>query len=540
MPGNSNRSERKTVFPNLWKANVIAFLVILVVAISVAVWQTRYLDRVFLDEARDHARLAAEIISLNAENAIEAGKASREIISSFLKSQIKFTRYLQNIEPFTQEELAAFASEAGLSGIAILERGGKFFMESSRGWLGSRFHSLCEAEPGLRLLHEKKQFILNSPFDGQDRWCVIAGTDASRVLDIQQRISLRNTLKEISRLAGVKFARVSARETECRKRNGRRHGAGCDRRGKGDVKYLDTPDGPVVRVQFDLGRDDVLVLGMDASSLRERQRNIWQLLFWFSMVLVLTGGLVTWLLYRHQAAYLETMREYEERLFQERHEASLGRSAATIAHEIRNPLNSVSMGIQKIMMDSQNLPARHRDLLRLLQDELLRTERIISGLLTYARPLKPDKRPLLLSDELRKALIRIEAAQKGGNIGIDLKILEEERIAADVHLVNQLFENLLSNAIDAIAAQPDGGNITIELFIKNGFQMVRISNRGRIPSRKILEQIFEPYFTRKTRGTGLGLAICQRIMNAHDGFLRARVEAGTFIMDAGFPKEDGR
>jgi signal transduction histidine kinase len=195
------------------------------------------------------------------------------------------------------------------------------------------------------------------------------------------------------------------------------------------------------------------------------------------------------------------------------------------------------MGIQKIMMDSEHLPARHMDLLGLLQEELSRTEIIISGLLTYARPLKPDKRPLLLSEELRKALLRIEARQNVKHIGIDLKILEEDQVAADVYLMHQLFENLLSNAIDA---QPDGGNITIELFIENGFQIVRISNRGRIPPRKILEQIFDPYFTRKTRGTGLGLAICQRVMNAHDGFLRARVEADTFIMEAGFLKEAGR
>lgn len=538
MHGNSKGAAGKEVSPNLWKANAIAFLVILVVAISVAVWQTRYLDRAFLNEARDHARLAAEIISLNAENAIEAGKTSREIITSFLKNQIKFIRYLQHIEPFTQEELAAFASEAGLSRIVILERDNKSFIDSNRGGPGAEFRSLCEAEPGLRLLQKKRQFILNSPFGSQDRCCVIAGIDASRVLDIQQRISLKNTLKQISRLAGVKFVRVAAKKTECRKRNSRGHALGCYRKGKGkgkgDIEYLETPDGPVVRVQFDLGWEDVLVLGMDAASLRERQRNIWQLLFLFSIVLIITGGLVTWLLYRHQTAYLETMGEYEERLFQERHEASLGRSAATIAHEIRNPLNSVSMGIQKIMMDREHLPARHMDLLRLLQDELSRTERIISGLLTYARPLKPDKSPLLLSTEVRKALLRIKSSQEIRNIGIDLKILEEDQVAADVHLVHQLFENLLSNAIDAL---PDGGNITIEFFIKNGFQMVRISNRGQIPSRENLEQIFDPYFTRKTRGTGLGLAICRRIMNAHHGSLRARVEGGTFIMEAGFLKK---
>ncbi len=532
----NNGTTEGSVFPSLWKANFAAFMVIFAVAVTVAVWQTRYLDRIFLDEARDHARLAAEIIKLNAKNAIEAGKISRQIISSFLRSQIKFIKYLQHIEPFTRQELAAFAKEAGLTGITILqgdighdqEAG---LIESRPGWLDRPADHLCRRASSLEQNKEKKMFILTAPMEPKDQVCVIVGIDAADVLALQKRISLDNTLTQISHLAGVKFVRVTDRESACTENNGWGCPDKCDR--KHQVSYCDTPSGPVVRVQFDLGRQ-VLILGMDASSLRAKQRNIWKLFFFFSLVLVVVGGLVTWLLYRHQAAYLSKMKEYEEQLYQKRHEASLGRSAATIAHEIRNPLNSVSMGIQRLLMEREGLGQKQRGLLKLMRSELARTERIISGLLSYARPLKPQTAPVLMSDVIRQALARIEGRKRFDNIGVDLQILEETQVEADPHLALQLFENLLSNAMDA---QDSGGSIKIELTAEKGCQMVRISNTGDIPSGQDLEQIFEPYFTLKTRGTGLGLAICQRIMAAHQGFIRARVESGVFIVETGFPRK---
>ncbi len=533
--GTENRQNPlKTAFPNLWKANLIAFLVIFAVAVTVAIWQTRYLDRIFLNEARDHATLAAEIIRLNAQNAIESRQISSQIISTFLKTQVKFIRYLQNVEPFTSKELATFAREAGLAGISIMEQSDSGLTESRPGWLDGKIHGLCRVSSLLEHDNDRRMFILNSPFDPVNHVCVVAGIDASNVLALQDRISLDNTIRQISSLSGVKFVRVTDRESACMEKNGWGCPRNCDR--KQDVEYCDTPSGPVVRVQFDLGKD-VLILGMDAASLREKQRNIWMLLLFFTIVLVSTGGIVTWLLYRHQAAYVSKMREYEEKLFQERHEATLGRSAATIAHEIRNPLNSVSMGIQRLLMDNTGLSSGQRKLLILLQSELARTERIISGLLSYARPLKPETTVVLLSEILRKALSRIEGRKRFNTIGIDFRIRDEVQVEADSHLVLQLFENLLNNALDA---QARGGSIRIEIERENGFQLIRISNRGKIPPPEGLEQIFEPYFTLKTRGTGLGLAICQRIMTAHHGFIRASVKSGIFTVEVGFPEKSRR
>ena len=126
----------------------------------------------------------------------------------------------------------------------------------------------------------------------------------------------------------------------------------------------------------------------------------------------------------------------------------------------------------------------------------------------------------------------MESNKGARHTGIDLQISKEVEVDADPFLIQQLFGNLLSNAMDAL---PNGGNIIIEFFVEDGFQVVRISNSGRIPPPETLKQIFEPYFTLKTRGTGLGLAICQRIVTAHHGFIRARVESGIFVIETGLP-----
>lgn len=528
-------SEDSRTCPDLWKANLAAFLAILTVAISVAVWQSRYLDQAFMEDARDHARLAAEIIRLNAQNAIEAKQTSRKIISSFLKSQTRFIEYLQQTEPFTQGELSAFAAEAGLAGITILAQFDKAPVESKEGWAGKEkdIKHLCQAEPGLHVNRDRKIFFFVSPARPVKHPCIITGIDAGSVLAIQERISLDNILKQVSGLAGVKFVYIADRETVCTQKNG----WDCPQSasGRGAVSYMNGPDGPVVKVHFPFDKQRLLILGMDASSLQERQHNIWILLGIFSMALCLAGGLVTWWLYRHQAAYLARMQDYDRQLLEKRHEASLGRSAAIIAHEIRNPLNSVSMGIQKLIINSDSLSGKQADILRLLQGELARTEKIIAGLLSYARPITPDRRPLLLSGEIRKALSSLEARHRRRNTGIDLKIMDEIQVTADPLLIRQVFENTIGNAMEA---QPEGGTISIELSTWNGYQTVRISNKGDVPGAEFMRHIFEPYTTGKTKGTGLGLAICRRIIAAHSGYIRAWTENDTFFLEIGIPLQE--
>ncbi len=520
--------------PSLWKANVCAFSVIFLVAVSVALWQTHYVNKIFLQEAQDHARLAAQIAKINAEDAVMAKRTSQQIVATFLKSQARFIRYLQNVEPFTPEEIWAFAKESGLSGVSIVDGNNGTITESRKGWISKPVKGLCDKKRGLILLSNEKLFVFVSPWQ-KDGLCIVTGIDASNILEIQRKISLENTLRQIARLSGVKYARVFSKEEACRQKNGWGCPENCDH--KKSTRLLNTMQGPVVQVEFPISKDKILVLGMDARELEEKQKNIWALLIIFSVLLFVSGGAVTWLLYKHQKNYVQRLNEYEKRLLMEKHEASLGRSAATIAHEIRNPLNAVSMGVQRLLLDRNGLSESNREMLVLMKRELERTEAIVSGLLEYARPSRVEKREISLKPIIREALVSAQERKNAKDMAVNMKTKDEGRVLGDAKLLRQVFENLFVNCFEA---QPSGGEVAIELERQGDKVKILVSNRGKLPSEDELKKLFEPYFTTKTKGTGLGLTICQKIVRAHGGNIRAQVQDYTFIMEITLPSGEGK
>ncbi len=524
---------KKVKFPDLWKANAVAFLVIFLVAFSVAVWQTRYLNRVFIEEAKDHAKLAAEIIRVNAKTSIEAKKTSREIIESFLKNQIRFIKYLEYIEPFSQKELVAFSKESNLAGISIIRRisDKKDVVESKRGWLSDSPEKFCHETDSLYLLHQKGIFVLSKKFKGKrGECCIIAGINGSKILRLQERIGLKNTLKRISHLAGVEFVRVFSFENANEKVfPSPFRGLIKDK----EVSRIVNIDGKEVVVSsFGIG-ERLLLIGMDTKKLREKQRDIWFLLIFFSLILFVTGGIISWLLYKHQRDYIKRIRAYEERLFLERQEASLGRSAAIIAHEIRNPLNAISMGIQRLLMKDY-LKDTDLELLSMLRHETQRAEGIVSGLLSYARPSRIETKKVALRSLIEEIFFDL-SKEKGidiREIRLALSCPEDLIIDADPRLLRQLFENLFLNALEALYFK---GEINVDVKKEDGSLEIRVSNSGTLPDISQISKLFDPYFTTKIKGTGLGLSICKKIVKAHKGTISAEILDDKFVVIITFP-----
>ena len=501
---------------SLWKANAAAFAFLVLFSAATTLWQIRHMDQLFIKDAEEHARLAANIIKINAKGSLLAGQALEEIISVFLKNSITFIDFLQSVEPFTQAELKAFAQKSGLAGITILE--GKERIQSQPGWLPLPPKNACPRgrEGSERLLAYPEQGLYLVARRGRTREsCIIAGIRNERIASLYETIDIRRSLQEISSLEGIKYVELSSRK-----------GRPQDREPERPV-LKSGPAGYVVEVVIPLSSDSLLIMGIDADPLKQRHRLRWMFFTIFTSVLVLIGAISSLLLYRHQKRYIERMKHVEAQLHRRREEANLGRYAAAIAHEIRNPLNAVSMGIQKITMKKEGIPEEDRRLMTILLDELNRVARIISDLLNYARPVEPEPERIDVSSIVDRAVILARQRYPSKDIRVSLAVDGHPYAWADPDLLHQLVSNLVLNAFEAYDSQ---GEVKITIKNRKGRLELQVANQGRIPEPEQLSQIFEPYFTRKVRGTGLGLAVARRIVQAHGGAVHAELDKGGWLV----------
>lgn len=239
------------------------------------------------------------------------------------------------------------------------------------------------------------------------------------------------------------------------------------------------------------------------------------------------GCLISFFQYR-----IETKsRSYERQLSKVREDAALGRAAATIAHEVRNLLNSVSIGTQRLQLEAEELTVEHEHLLELMMEAVRRANRMVTGLLDYSRPRIPrleTVQPAKLVDNILE--LHLSRCEELG-IRIEKHMDFQGTIQADSDLLAQVVENILQNAIEA---QPHGGFVALTLKLQN-FQMALVVRNGgfEAPPEK-LEMILEPYYTTKATGTGLGLSIVRRIVEAHDGQVAVSTPYGKVLEIAVF------
>ena len=197
--------------------------------------------------------------------------------------------------------------------------------------------------------------------------------------------------------------------------------------------------------------------------------------------------------------------------------AAIGEMAAGLAHEIKNPLASLSGSIQLLKEDIRYDPDHDR-LMQIILREADRLSLLVSNFLLYARPPAGKVEPV----ELDKVLIETtELFEKDGStdgrISASTNIESGIWVEMDPVHLRQILWNLLLNAAEAIDGE---GKISIEMYgLRNKDAWVKISDDGCGMSRETLKSIFDPFFTTKTSGTGLGLSIVHRILQAYDARL---------------------
>ena len=218
-------------------------------------------------------------------------------------------------------------------------------------------------------------------------------------------------------------------------------------------------------------------------------------------------------------------RGFYEQLLGTRKLAAIGRMAAGAAHEINNPLAIVSGRVQLLLkMEAEEPKKRHLDMIRSQCD---RMSRIISDILTFAKPEKPVLAAVSPPEVVDSAIAQVadRALAKDVHFTRDFPA-HLAQIAGDFPKIEQAFRNILANAIDA---SETAGEITIAAALaeKDRFLAVTFADKGKGMGRETLNNIFEPFFTTKEgSGIGLGLSICHSIIASHGGKVRVKSTPG--------------
>ncbi|MBI4518529.1 MAG: HAMP domain-containing protein [Deltaproteobacteria bacterium] len=228
-----------------------------------------------------------------------------------------------------------------------------------------------------------------------------------------------------------------------------------------------------------------------------------------------------------QVAQQQLKRHHQEQLARADRLATIGEMAATLAHEIRNPLSGL-LGVISVLSRNFVDGDPRLEIAREGHSLVDRMNETIEELLHYARPSSPHLRPVKLDDivdrsvalaegEARKAGVRIvRDANTANRCGGDA---ESPTIRADPHQMQQVLVNLISNAVQACAT---GGQVRICACLRKHeaeqpLACVEIEDNGKGMTADELAQVFNPFFTSKLHGTGLGLPIAQQIMEYHEG-----------------------
>ena len=234
---------------------------------------------------------------------------------------------------------------------------------------------------------------------------------------------------------------------------------------------------------------------------------------------------------------ISELRQLETELRRNERLAALGRMAAGVAHELRNPLSSIK-GLAvllraKVVGDREGIQTAD-----ILVQEVERLNRGISELLDYARPEKLQKNLVSLTSILEKAatLVRLDAEDMGISITVT-NTLKDDLIPVDADKMNQVLLNLLLNAIQAM---PDGGRISIRTERAGNTVVIVVEDDGEGIPEDDLARVFDPYFTTKSDGSGLGLALSAKIIEEHGGTisLESNLGRGTRVVFS-IPLEDG-
>jgi len=241
------------------------------------------------------------------------------------------------------------------------------------------------------------------------------------------------------------------------------------------------------------------------------------------LLALLAGGFLS----RSQSRHHARLTEMRERLHQAERLSSLGRLSAAVAHEVRNPLNAISLAVQRLAREYRppDNGEEFVQLTRVLREEIRRIDRIIQEFLGLTRTgaLQVEEVPVGELLERLRVLLQGQAAFGGVRVTVS-KDVREPRVLVDRDRIMQALVNLAKNALEAM---PDGGALTLGYRCEGkGWVVLEIADTGKGLGEADIQKVFDPGFSTKEGGLGLGLHIAREIVRLHGGDMTVRSREG--------------
>lgn len=373
-----------------------------------------------------------------------------------------------------------------------------------RGWLGQRFHKLFEREAALY-----RQIVSRiSSHAGQYR-------ELPELLDFVERetttaLGLRGVHIVISDGLNAEAGPDDDKATENRLEPWVTQVLDLSNRNGGlSVEDSDLLNANGYTIAYPLRRDErvsgVMLVDAASGTLTEDARSVLEILAGQVAIAIEDCRLVE-----------ENVR-LERRLAERERLATLGQMAATVAHEIKNPLSAIK-SIAQVMGEDENVSWEYARDLSLIVGETDRLGQSVTQLLSFARKETPSELPMRAEQLIRSVarLFEVSAARDGIKLSVEIEE-DEELSGGAVSAVRVALSNLILNALQVT---PAGGEIRVTQKSDNGVTLISIQDSGPGVPVELQQRIWEPFFTTKQRGTGLGLAIVRKRMQEAGGTAR--------------------